>query len=85
MQRVVNLWERWSRGASVCAYFAFVGLLALGATALCAAVWIFPYEWMFGELSNEAARDGFIATAIVVVPILVSRAVEIFKEETGPF
>jgi hypothetical protein len=53
-----------------------MGLMALGATALCAAVWIFPAEWLFGDFTNNGVRDGLIATAIIVVPVFVSKAVE---------
>ena len=72
----MKLRERWAHGASVCAYLGFVGLVALGFTVLCAAVWIFPYQWIFGELSDEAVRNGLIATAIVVVPFFVSTAMK---------
>jgi hypothetical protein len=72
----VKLRERWTYGASVCAYLGFMGLIALGLTALCAAVWIFPCQWLFGDFSNNGVRDGLIATAIVVIPIFVSTAME---------
>jgi hypothetical protein len=53
-----------------------MGFVALGATAICAGVWIFPAEWIFGDFTNNGVRDGLIATAIVVVPIFVSTVIE---------
>jgi hypothetical protein len=72
----VKFRERWSYGASVCVYFAFLALVGLGATALCAALWIVPVEALFGDFTNGGIRDGLIVTAIIVIPVFMSFAME---------
>jgi hypothetical protein len=75
-EEIVKLQERWTYGASVCVYFAVMGLFAFGVTALCAGIWILPCQAIFGDFSDKSVRDGLIVTAIVVVPLFMSLAME---------
>jgi hypothetical protein len=53
-----------------------MGLVSLGVVALCAAVFIVPYEAIFGDASNNLVRDAMIATAVIVFPIYLSNVMD---------
>ena len=69
----MKLRQRWAHGASVALYLAFAALVSVGLVAICAAVFILPYEAIFGDASNELVRDAMIVTAVIVFPVYLSK------------